>query len=90
MRKLHAVSGLAALSVAVLGVAAFTGVATAMPLAQPGSAEARGGAIETVAWQCFQFGNCVWRPNAYFQPYGIYGYAPPPPPRYYRKRYYRY
>jgi hypothetical protein len=86
MRKLVMVSGLAA-----LGVAAFAGAAAAMPLAQPGSVEARGGAaVETVAWQCFQFGNCVWRPNAYFQPYGYHGYAPPPPPRTYRKRYYRY
>ncbi len=87
MRKLHLLCGLTA-----LGAVAFTGAATAMPLAKPGSVDMRGGAaVETVAWQCFQFGNCVWRPNAYFQPYGTYGYAPPPPaPRYYRKRYYRY
>lgn len=87
MRKLHLLCGLAA-----LGAVAFAGAAAATPLGQPGAAlPAAEPAVQPAAWQCFQFGNCVWRPDAYFQPYGYYGHYrnPPPPPPYYRKRYYR-
>jgi hypothetical protein len=92
MRTIHAVSSLVMSSLAAISLLALTGTTQAMPLGQSGSVETRTGTVtEKAAWQCFQFGNCVWRPDAYFLPHAYYGYRyeAPPPRRVYRKRYYR-
>jgi hypothetical protein len=92
MRTIHAVSSLVISSLAAIGLLALTGTTHATPLGQPGSVEPKAGAVtEKAAWQCFQFGNCVWRPDAYFLPHPTYGYRyeAPPPRRVYRKRTYR-
>jgi hypothetical protein len=52
-----------------LGVVVLTGAASAMPLGQPGFDAKAGAGVHAAAWQCFQFGNCIWRPDAYFRPY---------------------
>jgi hypothetical protein len=75
--------------IAAAGWLALTGAASAMPLGQPGSRTGVQPGIERTAWQCFQFGNCVWRPDSdFYPPYYGQGYKAPPP-RYYRKRYSR-
>lgn len=72
--------------IAIAGLLALTGAASAMPLGQPGSPVDGRPGIARAAWQCFQFGNCVWRPDSNFYP-PYYGYEAPK--RTYRKRAYR-
>ena len=69
----------------------ITATAQAMPISRPGvpiDADSSLG-LKPAAWQCFQFGNCVWRPNAYFQPQARGGYRYAPPPRRYNRPRYR-
>lgn len=75
---------------AVAGFLALTGGASAMPVGQLGSdtnAAKTDTGVQKVRWVCGPYGNCVWRPNYYYRPYGYYGgYRP-----YYRPyRYYGY
>jgi hypothetical protein len=71
---------------AALAFLLLTGAATAMPLGLPGSpsdvARADAG-VQPASWWCFQYGNCVWRPDAYSAPYPAYRHRYTPRARYY-------
>lgn len=83
-------ASLKSICIAAAASLALTGAASAMPIGQPGFDARPGAGLQQAAWQCFQFGNCIWRPDAYFQPYAYYGYRyDEPRPRPYRKRTYR-
>lgn len=76
--------------IAAVGVLALTGAASAMPVSQPSAGVQADTGLRQAAWQCFQFGNCVWRPDLSFQPHAYYGNGyKAPPRRYYRPRTYR-
>ena len=75
--------------IAAAGFLALTGAASAMPISQPSAGVQAETDLRQAAWQCFQFGNCVWRPDSnFYPPYYGNGYKAPPR-RYHRPRTYR-